>query len=81
MTTPTPNTSHQSVPEVLEQTNSPAYVPYPLEGIQDEHSTLKPTVGLPQPNKVGPLHAAKPITFKPSVGTSALAPWSFRGSM
>ena len=51
MTTPTPNTSTHNVPEVLEQTSAPAYVPYPLEGIQDERSTLNPTVGLPRPNK------------------------------
>lgn len=51
MSTPTPNTSHQNVQEVLEQTSAPAYVPYPLEGIQDAHSTLNPTVGRPQPNK------------------------------
>ena len=34
-----------------EQYNVPAYVPYPLEGIKDEHSNLQPTIGKPAPNK------------------------------
>ena len=51
MTTPTPKTSPQHIPEVLEQTSSPAYVPYPPEGIKDENSNLRPTVGRPQANK------------------------------
>ena len=28
------------------------YVPYPLEGIKDEHSMMQPTIGRPKPNKV-----------------------------
>ena len=38
-------------PTNLEQYNGPAYVPYPLEGIKDEHSYLQPTIGKPAPNK------------------------------
>ena len=38
-------------PTNLEQYNGPAYVPYPLEGIKDEHSYLQPSIGKPAPSK------------------------------
>lgn len=52
MTTPTPSQRNSIVSETLEQTSSPAYVPYPVEGIHDEHSTLQPTVGRPQSGRI-----------------------------
>ena len=55
MTTPIPHTNPGNVPEVLEESSSSAYVPYPREGIQDEHAherlNPKPSVGVPEPNK------------------------------
>ena len=45
---PTPNRNSQNLTESPEQSSSPAYVPYPREGIQDKHSSLQPTVGQPK---------------------------------
>ena len=46
MTTPT-----GKEPKNPEQYGGHTYVPYPIEGIQDEHSNLHPTIGTPAPSK------------------------------
>ena len=33
------------------QYDGPVYVPYPIDGIKDEHSSLQPTIGVPRPDK------------------------------